>query len=203
MFHWTLAALILLSWWTAETEQLEIHIYSGYGILSLIIFRVLWGIFGSSTARFAGFVKHPRAVIAYVRDSKAWKEIGHNPLGALSVLAMIVVLKLQVATGLVNADDDGLAEGPLSLKVSERTVDFAHEAHDWLWDALLVLIGLHLAAVAYHHLVKRQNLIGPMVTGKARAADGAAPMVAGKWWVAVLCLLAGIATTRLLIAIGA
>ena len=80
--------------------------------------------------------------------------------------------------------------------------DFAHEAHDWLFDALLILIGLHLAAVLFYHVVQRRNLIGPMVTGKARLDPATAPMRPGKWWVALLCLIAGIAITRGLIAIG-
>ena len=200
LFHWSLAALIGLSWWTAENDELEIHIYSGYAILTLLVFRVLWGIFGSSTARFRNFIRGPRAILAYVRNSRAWKAVGHSPLGALSVLAMLVVLKLQIATGLLNADDDGFAEGPLSLAVSEEAVEFAHEAHDVLFDVLLVLIGLHLAAVLFYHLVERKNLVGPMMTGKAVLDPSAEPMRPGRWWAALLCLAAAVATTRWVIA---
>ncbi len=202
LFHWALAGLIVFSWWSAREEHLDWHIYSGLAILTLLIFRVLWGVFGSSTAQFRNFVHGPRAVIAYIRDSRAWKAIGHSPLGALSVLAMLVVLKLQVATGLLNADDDGLTEGPLSSRVSEATVDFAHEAHDWLFKLLLTLIALHLAAILFYHVVKKDNLVGPMVTGKGKVDPAAEPMRPGKWWVALLCLVAAIATTRALIALG-
>ncbi|MEO7654647.1 MAG: cytochrome b/b6 domain-containing protein [Sphingomicrobium sp.] len=202
LFHWLLAGLICLSWWTAKNDALEIHLYSGYAILSLIIFRVLWGVFGSSTAQFRNFVHRPSAVIAYIRDGRAWKAIGHSPLSALSVLAILVVLKLQVATGLLNADDDGLTEGPLSAKVSQATVDFAHEAHDWLFKLLLTLIALHIAAILFYHLVQKKNLVGPMVTGKAEVDPAAEPMRPGKYWVALLCLAAAIATTRVLIALG-
>ena len=202
LFHWLLAGLIGLSWWTAKNDELEIHLYSGYAILSLIIFRVLWGIFGSSTAQFRNFVHRPSAIIAYIRDSRAWKAIGHSPLGALSVLAMLVVLKFQVATGLLNADDDGLTEGPLSSRVSQAAVDFAHEAHDWLFNLLLTLIVLHIGAILFYHLAQKKNLVGPMVTGKAEVDPAAEPMRPGKWWVALLCLIAAIATTRTLIALG-
>lgn len=202
LFHWSLAVLIVLSWWSAENDELDLHIYSGLAILSLIIFRLLWGVFGSSTANFRTFIAGPRVVIGYIRNSAAWKEIGHSPLGAASVLAMLVVLKLQVATGLLNADDDGLAEGPLSLAVSERTVELAHEAHEWLWNALLALILLHIAAIAFYHFIQKKNLVGPMITGKGEVPEGTAPMRSGKWWVAILCLIAAIATTRLIIAIG-
>ncbi|MGH6659895.1 MAG: cytochrome b/b6 domain-containing protein, partial [Sphingomicrobium sp.] len=199
LFHWLLAALIGLSWWTAENDELEIHMYSGFAILTLIIFRLLWGVFGSSTARFRNFVRGPRAVLAHIRDSRAWKAAGHNPLGALSVIAMLVVLKLQVATGLVNADDDGLAEGPLAATVGEAATEFAHQAHNLLFDLLLVLIALHLAAILFY-LLDRRNLVGPMVTGKAPLDASAEPMRPGKWWVALLCLVAAIALTRWVIA---
>jgi cytochrome b len=202
LFHWLLACLIGLSWWTAKNDALEIHLYSGYAILTLIIFRVLWGVVGSSTAQFKTFIRGPRAVLAYIRDSRAWKAIGHSPLGALSVLAMLVVLKLQVATGLLNADDDGLTEGPLSARVSQEAVDFAHEAHELLFKILLTLIALHVAAILFYHVVQKKNLVGPMVTGKAEVDPAAEPMRPGKYWVAVLCLLAAIATTRALIALG-
>jgi cytochrome b len=200
LFHWLLACLIPLSWWTAKNDALEVHLYSGYSILTLIIFRLLWGVFGSSTAQFRNFVRGPRAIIAYIRDSRAWKAIGYSPLGALSVLAMLVVLKLQVATGLLNADDDGLTEGPLYLKVSETAADFAHEAHELLFKLLLTLIALHIAAILFFHVVQKKNLVGPMVTGKAEVDPAAEPMRAGKYWVALLCLLAAIATARWIIA---
>ncbi len=204
LFHWALVALIGFSWWSAKNEELELHMYSGYAILSLIVFRVLWGLFGSSTARFAKFVKGPRAVIAYIRHSRAWHAVGHNPLGALSVLAMLIVLKLQVATGLINADDDGLIEAPLAKFTSLESADFIHELHEILFNVLLALIALHLAAILFYRLVLGQKLVGPMVSGRAKsdpAVDPAtAPMRPGKWWVAVLCLLAAVALTRWLIA---
>lgn len=202
LFHWSLAALILFSWWTAENEELDLHIASGLAILTLLVFRLLWGIFGSSTAQFRRFIRPPREVIAYIRDSEAWKGIGHNPLGALSILAMIVVLKLQVATGLLNADDDGLAEGPLSFKVSESTVEFAHEFHELLWNALLALIFLHVAAILYYRVFRKKDLITPMITGSGEVDPAATPMQAGRWWVALLCLVGGLLFTRLIVAIG-
>lgn len=202
LFHWSLAALIAFSWWSAENDELELHLYSGYAILTLIIFRLLWGVFGSSTARFRNFIRGPRAVIAYLKDSAGWNKPGHSPLGALSVLAMLVVLKLQVATGLLNADEDGLAEGPLAARVSEATGEFVHAAHGWLWDLLLILIGLHIVAVLFYQFVRRRNLIPPMITGKAPLGPDSEPMRPGRWWAALLCFIAAIAFTRLLLALG-
>ena len=200
LFHWGLVALVGFSWWSAKNEQLEWHMYSGYAILTLILFRVLWGVFGSSTARFANFVRRPRAVIAYIRDSRAWAAIGHNPLGALSVLAMLVVLKLQVATGLINADDDGLIEAPLAKFTSLESADFVHDLHETLFNVLLALIALHVAALLFYRLVLDKKLIKPMITGRADHDPEAEPMRPGKWWIALLCLLAAIAFTRWLIA---
>src|SRR3990170_2913826 len=82
LFHWTLVGLIAFSWWSAENDELELHMYSGFAVLTAVIFRLLWGVFGSSTARFSTFIRGPRAVIAYVRGSAAWRSIGHSPIGA-------------------------------------------------------------------------------------------------------------------------
>lgn len=199
LFHWALVGLITFSWWTAENDELQLHMYSGYAILTAVIFRVNWGIFGSSTAQFRNFIHGPRAVLAHLRDSAAWRKIGHSPIGALSVLAMIVVLKLQVATGLINADNDGLMEAPLAPLISNASADFVHDAHAFLFNLLLVLIALHVAAVLYHHW-RGRDLVGPMVTGRAIVEPGTAPMRPGRWWVALLCLLAAMAMTRWLIA---
>ena len=172
LFHWTLAALIGFSWWSAEEEQLELHFYSGYAILTLILFRLLWGVFGSSTARFSNFVRGPAAVQAYVRDMRGWRAIGHTPLGALSVVALLALVVAQVATGLVNSDRDGLVEGPLAPLFSGGVADAAHEVHELLFNVLLVFIGLHIAAVLYYRLVLGKKLVKPMITGARRARSG-------------------------------
>lgn len=198
LFHWTLVALIGLSWWSAEEGELDLHLWLGMAVLSLLIFRLLWGLFGSSTARFARFVRGPRAVLDYMRGK--WTGIGHSPLGALSVIALLALVGFQAGLGLFSSDEDGLMTGPLanaiSLGLSERITDL----HGDLFDVLLVLIGIHVAAVIFYLIVKRRNLVWPMVTGKAALDPGTQPMRAGKWWAALLCLVAAIAITRWLIA---
>ena len=200
LFHWVLVALLAFSWWSAEEEHLDWHIWSGLGIMSLLIFRLLWGVFGSSTARFASFVRGPRQVLAYMKDMKGWRPIGHSPLGALSVLAMLGALAVQVGLGLFSIDKDGLYEGPLaylvSLDLSEEIADL-HE--DW-FDVLLVLIGLHIAAILFYRLVLGKRLIAAMITGKGAAEAGVEPMRPGRWWAALLSLLTGIGLTRWIIA---
>jgi cytochrome b len=200
LFHWLLVALIAFSWWTAEEGEVELHIWSGLAVLTLLLFRLLWGFLGSSTARFASFVRGPRAVLGYVRNMKGWRSPGHNPLGALSVIALLGLLALQVATGLINIDDDGLHEGPLAELVAFDTSEAAHDLHAQLFDVLLILIGLHVAAVLFYRLALGKKLVGPMITGRAALDPEAEPMRPAKWWVAVICLIAALAITRWVIA---
>src|SRR5256885_13842207 len=99
LVHWLLAALIAFSWWSVKNHHTDWHIWSGCAILTLLIFRLLWGFVGSSTARFANFVRGPRAVAGFLRGQ--WAGVGHNPLGALSVLALFAAVAVQVGLGLV------------------------------------------------------------------------------------------------------
>ena len=108
LFHWVLVGLIAFSWWSAEYHYDDLHIWSGIAVLTLLIFRFLWGVFGSSTARFASFVRGPRAVFGYLRGQ--WRGIGHNPLGALSVIALLGLVTVQTVLGLIASDEDGLMQ---------------------------------------------------------------------------------------------
>jgi cytochrome b len=174
--------------------------YSGYAVLTLLLFRLLWGLFGSSTARFRNFVKGPAAVLAYARDVRGWRAIGHSPLGALSVVALLGLTLLQVATGLINADNDGLYEGPLALSVSEELVDTAHDLHELLFNVLLVFIAIHVAAILFYRLFLGKKLVGPMIHGRAVIDPDVEPMKPSRGWVALLCLVAAVGITRWIIA---
>jgi cytochrome b len=200
LFHWALVALLALSWWSAENDELELHLYSGFAVLTLLLFRLLWGLFGSSTARFRNFLKGPAAVVAYLRDTKGWRAVGHTPIGALSVIALLGLTALQVATGLFNSDDDGLNEGPLAPLVSYDTAEAAHEVHEFLFNVLLVFVALHVAAILFYRLVLGKKLLGPMISGKAALDPETEPMRPGRGWVALLCLVVAIAITRWIIA---
>ena len=131
---------------------------------------------------------------------KGWRAIGHNPIGAISVLALLGLVALQVATGLINSDDDGLVEGGLAPLVSGDLADAAHELHELTFNVLLVFIGLHVAAVLFYRVVLGKKLVGPMISGNAALDPDVAPMRPGKGWVAVLCLLVALAVTRWVIA---
>ena len=199
LFHWTLVVLVALAWWSAEEHKDDLHLYLGYGVLSLLLFRILWGFFGSSTARFGAFVRGPAAVTRYVRDRFHWPTAGHAPLGALSVIALIALLLVIVGTGLIALDEDGFFGGPLASLVSISTSDTARELHEDLFKVLLALIALHVAAILLYRLALGRNLLGPMITGKAELAPGVEPMRPGKWWVALLCVVIAIAITRWII----
>ena len=197
LFHWLLVALIALSWWSAEYHQDELHIWLGMAVLSLLIFRLLWGFVGGSTARFANFIRGPRAVFGYLRGG--WRGIGHNPLGALSVVALLAMAGIQVVLGLFASDEDGLMQGPLAPRVSIDAADQAREWHEATFNVLLALIALHLAAIAYYRL-RGKNLLKPMITGKGAVEPGVEPLRPAKWWLALLCLVLAIGITRWIIA---
>lgn len=166
LFHWLIAALVFVSWGAAEWHTMELHYLSGLAVLGLLVFRLLWGLFGSSTARFASFVRGPSAVRAHLRGRTDPQPAGHNPLGALSVLALLGLLAVQVGTGLFATDTDGLESGPLSFLISYDTADLLTEIHEISFNLLLAMIALHVAAIAWYLVVKRRNLVRPMVTGR-------------------------------------
>jgi cytochrome b len=177
---------------------MEWHLWSGLGIMTLILFRLLWGIFGSSTARFSGFVRGPRGVLGYLRGN--WRGIGHTPLGALSVVALLVLIAVQVGLGLFSSDEDGLVSGYLAHWVSVDASEEFADLHDDMFDVLLVFIGLHIGAVLFYFVFARKNLVGPMISGRAAIDPEAEPMRPGRWWVAVLCLLVALGVTRWIVA---
>ena len=200
LFHWLLAALIGFSWWSGKNDHLDWHMWSGLAVLTLLIFRLLWGVFGSSTARFANFVRGPKAILAYLRDFRGWQPVGHTPLGAISVLALLIALKFQVVTGLIQTDDDGMVEGPLAHLVSFDTSEAAHEMHELTFNILLALIGLHVAAILFFRIALGKKLTSRMITGQAAIDTGTEPMRPGRWWVALLCLVVALAVTRWIVA---
>jgi cytochrome b len=193
LVHWLIAILIPFSWWTAHSDHLAWHRLSGYTILGLLIFRILWGVMGSSTARFSRFLAGPRRVILYLRGRLA-ASVGHNPLGGWSVMALLSVLLAQVGLGLFAVDEDAIEAGPLSKFVSfERGRAITHWHHQIFW-VLVALIALHLAAILVYAL-RRRNLVGPMITGRAVLDPGvAAPTLAPPWRLAVAAAVALTAT---------
>jgi cytochrome b len=162
--HWSLAAAVALAFVTGFSggTVMELHAQAGIAVVGLVVFRIVWGLAGSTYARFSSFVRGPAAIRAALKGQ--WQGVGHNPLGALSVLGLLSLAALQAATGLF-ANDDISFNGPLYALVSKETSDACTAFHHRAMWALLALVALHLAAIAFYVRVKRDNLVLPMLTG--------------------------------------
>jgi cytochrome b len=182
--HWSFVLLMPALWWTWKSDDIARHELLGYVTLGLLAFRLYWGFFGSSTARFVFFVKGPRTIWAYLRGQRS-ETVGHNPIGALSVLILLGLMIAQVVIGLFTQDVDGIEPGPLNYLVSYETADAARHWHGLLFNILLGFIALHLCAIAFYELVKRDRLIVPMLTGRKRMAVSSPPSLAPWWRIAV------------------
>lgn len=207
LFHWLLVLLILLLYATGEFDLLDMrwHFWLGYATLALIVFRVLWGLFGSQTSRFADFVRGPVAVGRYVKAQMSTKphfSIGHNPLGGWSVLALLLSVLLQSVTGLF-ASDEIDTDGPFTGYVSGYTVKLMTRLHNWNENALLLLIALHVAAVLFYLLIKHDNLITPMFTGRKQGVASETTRFASPWLALALLLLSSAAVAALVCYAGA
>ncbi len=170
LFHWSLATSILFLFVTAQIggNAMEWHKKIGFFVIGLIAFRVVWGFVGSYHARFKNFVRAPATVIAYAK--KLFKKdgshyLGHNPMGGLSVLALLAVVGFQTLTGLFS-NDDIMLEGPYASLVSKAFSDQMTKLHHLNSDLILVLIGLHLSAIAFYAVFKKEQLVEAMLTGK-------------------------------------
>lgn len=199
LFHWSLVVLLVISWTTAEIggNAMTYHLWSGHTILTLILFRLLWGFWGSTHARFNDFVRGPRAAIRYARallQGETPPYPGHNPLGGWIVILLLLVLSIQAGTGLF-ANDDIAVEGPLYPWVSKAGSDFLTRLHKLNFNILLILISLHVLAALFYLVAKGENLIVPMLTGRKwlGPAFQEAPAPLARLWLAgaLLALAAG------------
>jgi cytochrome b len=193
LFHWLLFVSVSAALWTGWMggSWIDWHGRLGLVVLGLLVFRLAWGVVGSTYARFAQFVPTPGRVLAYLRGH--WHGEGHNPLGALSVFALLGFLGWQAGSGLFS-NDDIVYEGPLADLVSSATSVWLSSLHrQGLW-VILGLVGLHLAAIAVYAL-RGKNLVRPMVRGWKETEDpDAQPAKGGGPLAMVLALaLAGVA----------
>lgn len=168
LFHWLLVACLIGSLVTINLggNWVGWHFRFGYAILTLLLFRLIWGFTGPRYARFSAFPPNPAAALAYLRGHRA-DEPGHSPLAALSVYALLAALLLQVGTGLF-ANDAIMWDGPLRNLVSNSTSDRLTSLHQANRIVVLALILLHLVAIAFYTLIRRKPLVRAMVTGDAR-----------------------------------
>lgn len=170
--HWALVLCVAGSWAThyAGAQWAGWHARCGYAVLVLVAFRILWGFVGTRHARFATFVRGPGNWLAYVRSGEDAPAVGHNPLGALSVLAMLAVLLLQAATGLF-ANDQVAFSGPFFGWVSQGLSDRLTALHHRNANAVLALVVMHVGAIAWFALARRRRLVPAMVTGRRPAGE--------------------------------
>ena len=194
LIHWSLVLLVPALWWTWRSDRTALHETLGYVTFGLLLFRVYWGFFGSSTARFAHFVKGPHEIALYLRGASRLN-VGHNPLGALSVILLLGLMMAEVGFGLFAQDVDGEQPGSLARFVSYDTADCARGWHALLFNVILVVLAVHVLAILFYLLVKRDNLVGPMITGrKAFDEEVSAPTMAPLIWAAVGIIIAAALT---------
>lgn len=203
LFHWAVASLVAFSWWSGSEggTVMEYHMLSGYAILTLVLFRVLWGIVGSTHARFADFVRGPRRFLAALRDLAARRPMpyaGHNPVGGWMVLALLAALTVQATTGLF-ANDDIFVEGPLYGYVTKDTSDLITRVHYWNFNVILALVALHVAGVLYHWIARRENLVGAMITGRKHLPSPPPPARFAGFWTALGALAASAAVVAVVV----
>lgn len=170
LFHWLLVLLLIVLFVTGKLggNWLEWHRRAGFSVLGLIAFRMVWGFAGSYHARFTNFVRRPGLVREYAKGvmrGDSARYVGHNPLGAISVVAMLGVLFIQALLGLFS-NDDLMLEGPYARLVSKAVSDQLTTLHKWNADLILILVGIHLAAIAFAYFYRKENLVIAMFTGE-------------------------------------
>lgn len=170
IFHWLLATLVIATFILGKfgPNVMTLHFWLGYAIIALLVFRVIWGFAGPPSARFSHFLRGPGAVLRYAggmlrREPSHWP--GHNPLGALAVVAMLAILIWQVGTGLILDPDDYINVGPLADQVSAQTSRRAVGWHHLGANLILILVLLHIAIIAFYRIWKNEDLVRPMITG--------------------------------------
>ena len=170
LFHWAIVLLLGASWITQRLDWMELHFLSGYSMLAMLLFRLGWGFFGSETARFRHFLRGPLEAfrhLARLHRPEQDTQIGHNAAGGWMVLVLLVLLAVQVATGLC-ANDDISAQGPLGDYVGKDWSDWLTHIHAVNFELIELAIGLHIIAIAAYAALKRQDLLRPMITGRKR-----------------------------------
>lgn len=169
LFHWGLVLAVVSGFLLGRFEGvLSFHFYLGYLVGGLLVVRLVWGLVGPKHVRFWSFIYSPKTTIAYlrtmfVRRPSYWP--GHNPIGAMSVFALLGVLGFQVLTGLIADPDDFINVGPFASMVEFDTARWASTMHRLSSKLLLVFVGLHLAAILFYRFWKHENLVTPMITG--------------------------------------
>lgn len=175
-FHWLLAFFVIGAWLLGNygPSSMKWHFWFGYAVTFLLAFRLVWGFIGPAPARFSHFLRGPKAIGGYMshmflREPSYWP--GHNPLGALSVIAMLAALVAQVLTGMMSESENFVDAGPLASYVSSSARNAAEDYHEFGANLILVLVLLHIAVILFYRFWKREDLVGPMIHGQKDVRD--------------------------------
>jgi len=195
LFHWGIAILVGISWVAERVNWMQLHFLSGYTILTALLFRLAWGFVGSDTARFSRFLRSPLAAIRHLsrlHRHEADTEMGHNAASGWMVLLLLVLLAVQAASGL-GANDDVSVEGPLAKHVGKQASDWLSHIHAVNFTLIKIAVLLHLLAIAAYALVKRHDLVRPMITGMKQMPAGmpAPRMASAKLAILLFAIAAG------------
>lgn len=193
LFHWLVVLSIIGSYFTAQpgTPWMIWHMRLGYFMIGLLIFRVIWGFIGPRHARFVNFIKGPTSIAAYLKGGL--KSVGHNPLGAGMVVLMLLLLVVQVTTGLFSTDDIAFV-GPYNPSVSHDLAEKLTGFHHKNFNLILAAVVLHLCAITFYTFVKKERLVPAMIHGRKSAeAVSAAEAIPGSqlWKALILIAVAG------------
>jgi cytochrome b len=198
LFHWGTAVLVAAAYVTWRLNWMDWHALIGEALLALVLFRLLWGVWGGGAARFAGFIVAPvRALrhLAHLVRREPDEEPGHNPAGGWMVLLLMLLLLGQALSGLY-VNNEVADQGPLSAVMPAAAANLITDLHDtWLWGALLGAVALHLLAIAIYWIAKGQNLLLPMITGRKRLPDRIASPRSAPLLRAAMLMAAAIAVT--------
>lgn len=204
IFHWSLVICVIGLVTTAQLggSAMDWHFRFGYAVLSLLLFRLVWGVVGGKWSRFSSFLHSPATIWRHMRgQSRPEHSVGHTPLGSLSIFALLTFLLTQVASGLVS-DDEITTSGPLTSYVSGEVVSAATTYHTEIGKFVLIgLVVLHIGAIIFYRLNKREDLLGPMIRGDKItqvATDGSRDDVRSRTLAAIIFLACAALVTGVL-----
>jgi cytochrome b len=163
LFHWGFSLAVIGAIVTDLLDEIVWHSYCGYTALVLVVFRIIWGFIGPRHARFSSFIPSVSTLKDFIKG-KSFSSFGHNPLGALSVIAILLIVLVQASSGLF-ADDEISFQGPLTKYVAENVVKLMNQIHATNHLLVYGIVALHLLAIFYYQWKKKNNLIGPMIYG--------------------------------------
>jgi cytochrome b len=197
LFHWLIVLLIPACYATAKLGWMDLHLDCGYAVLALVLFRLAWGFVGSDTARFGRFLVSPLAGLRHLAGLRVRErdtQVGHNAAGGWMVLLMLLLIAAEVISGLGANDGLGVVAGPLAARIPERLSDLLTVVHGVVMNLIIAAVVLHLLAIGAYAVLKGQDLVRPMITGKKRlpAATRAPRMASPLLAAAILALAAAV-----------